>query len=135
MNHRTIHVAEYDSKRLKELLELRQGFKYPEKYDLQELEAKLSQCRVVAPKDVPRDIITMKSKVRLLDLDTGEEMTYKLVYPDDADIDQNKISVLAPIGIAMLGHSVGDTFEWEVPAGLRRLRVKEILYQPELMAT
>lgn len=69
----------------------------------------------------------MNSTVHLLDLDTEEEMVCTLVYPDDADIDQNKISVLAPVGTAMLGRGVGDTFEWKVPAGLRRLKVKEIL--------
>jgi regulator of nucleoside diphosphate kinase len=58
-------------------------------------------------------------------------MTCTLVFPDDADIDQNRISVLAPIGTAMLGYSVGDAFEWQVPAGLTRFKVKEILYQPE----
>jgi regulator of nucleoside diphosphate kinase len=58
-------------------------------------------------------------------------MTWTLVFPEDADIDQNRISVLAPIGTAMLGYSVGDTIEWPVPEGLRRIQVKEILYQPE----
>ncbi|MGC9336382.1 MAG: GreA/GreB family elongation factor, partial [Anaerolineae bacterium] len=57
--------------------------------------------------------------------------TYMLVFPRDADIDQAKISILAPIGTAMLGYRVGDVFTWEVPEGTRRLRVKEILYQPE----
>ena len=82
---------------------------------------------MVEPDDVPQDVITMNSTVHLIDLDTKEEMICTLVYPDDADIDQNKISVLAPVGAAILGRGVGDTFEWNVPAGLRRLNVKEIL--------
>lgn len=86
---------------------------------------------MVALRDIPGDVITMNSKAVLIDLDTGEEMSYTLVFPHDADIDQHKISIFAPIGTAMLGYSVGDTFEWRVPAGLRRLKVKEILYQPE----
>jgi regulator of nucleoside diphosphate kinase len=73
----------------------------------------------------------MRSKVRLLDIDAGKEVVYSLVFPNEADLDQGKISVLAPIGTAMIGYKVGDVIEWEVPAGLRRLQVEEILYQPE----
>ena len=73
----------------------------------------------------------MNSQACLIDLDTGEKMTYTLVFPRDADVERGKISVLAPIGTAMLGYRVGDVFEWSVPEGLRRLKVKRILYQPE----
>jgi regulator of nucleoside diphosphate kinase len=69
--------------------------------------------------------------VRLIDLDTQEEMVYTLVFPPKADIAHNKISVLAPIGTAMLGYRVGDTFNWPVPDGVRRLQVAQVLYQPE----
>jgi len=64
-------------------------------------------------------------------LDTGEEMIFTLVFPGNASIERDRISVVAPIGTAMLGHRVGDEFEWEVPAGSVRLRVEEVLYQPE----
>jgi regulator of nucleoside diphosphate kinase len=73
----------------------------------------------------------MNSRVGLVDLDTEEEMVYTLVFPHEADITQSKISVLAPIGTAILGYRVGDTLTWQVPDGMRRLRVKQILYQPE----
>ena len=73
----------------------------------------------------------MNSKARLRDLDTGEEVTYTLVFPDKASIDDERISVVAPIGTAMLGHRVGDEFEWKVPAGIVRFRVAKVLYQPE----
>ncbi|KAB2835548.1 MAG: transcription elongation factor GreAB, partial [Candidatus Brocadia sp.] len=69
--------------------------------------------------------------VVLQDLETGEEETYTLVFPENADIARGKISILAPIGTAMLGYEAGDAFEWKVPAGKRRLKVKQILYQPE----
>ena len=58
-------------------------------------------------------------------------MMFTLVFPVNADIEHDKISVVAPIGTAMLGHRVGDEFSWEVPAGSVRLRVEEVLYQPE----
>ena len=73
----------------------------------------------------------MHSKAHLIDLDSGEELVYTLVFPNEADLRQDKISVLAPIGTAMLGYQVGDTFEWPVPDGVRRLQVKDVLYQPE----
>jgi regulator of nucleoside diphosphate kinase len=76
-------------------------------------------------------VITMRSKARLLDIDSGKEVVYSLVFPNEADLEKGKISVLAPIGTAMIGYKVGDIIEWEVPAGLRRLRVEEVLYQPE----
>jgi regulator of nucleoside diphosphate kinase len=58
-------------------------------------------------------------------------MVYTLVFPEDADHTHNKISILAPIGTAMLGYRVGDIFEWKVPDGVSKMKIKEILYQPE----
>jgi regulator of nucleoside diphosphate kinase len=118
-------------KRLREMLWDAAGSNYRGSHHLEQLQAELERGELVAPHDVPPDVITMNSCVCLVDLDTGEEMTCTLVFPEDADIDQNRISVLAPIGTAMLGYSVGDTIEWPVPEGLRRIQVKEILYQPE----
>ena len=127
MRNKTIYITKDDARQLRELLNIDQGVSHLEQDNLQELATELNQGRLVDPGDIPQDVITMNSTVRLLDLDTEDEMIYKLVFPDDADIDQNKISVLAPVGAAMLGHSVTDTFEWKVPAGMIRLKVKEIL--------
>ena len=74
----------------------------------------------------------MNSEVRMQDLDSGKIERYKLVFPDQFRWD-NSVSVLAPIGTAMLGYRVGDTIEWRVPKGIRRLKIVEILYQPEAM--
>ena len=95
------------------------------------LEGELSRARVVPAGKVPPDVVTMNSVVRLRDLDSDETEEYELVYPADADMTLNRISVLAPIGTAILGYRLGDVIEWPVPAGLRRLRVEEVLYQPE----
>jgi regulator of nucleoside diphosphate kinase len=131
MEKREIYISEYDLERLKGLInEAKRLVPRGNEY-LESLEAELDRGRLVASTEVPPDIITMNSKVCLVDLDTGEEMVYMLVFPQDADIDQSKISILAPIGTAMLGYRVGDVFTWQVPDGARRLRVKEILYQPE----
>jgi regulator of nucleoside diphosphate kinase len=64
-------------------------------------------------------------------LATGEKVAYTLVFPGKADSSTGKISVLAPIGTAVLGYRVGDVVEWRVPAGSRKFRVEKLLYQPE----
>lgn len=131
MEARAIYITEYDMARLRELLDdaspqERRGNQY-----LESLEAELTRALVLAPTAIPPNVITMNSKARLVDLDTQEEMVYTLVFPDQADLAAGKISVLAPIGTAMLGYRMGDTFLWQVPDGERRLLVKEVLYQPE----
>ena len=127
LSPRVIYITESDMRRLRPLIE---GVKNS-RDDLRGLQAELEHARVVKPADVPPDVITMNSKARLRDLDTGEEMIFTLVFPGNADIEHDKISVVAPIGTAMLGHRVGDDFSWDVPAGSVRLRVEEVLYQPE----
>jgi regulator of nucleoside diphosphate kinase len=91
----------------------------------------LERAEIVRPKDIPADVVTMHSKVRLNDLVSGESNTYSLVFPTEANFAEGKISVLAPIGTAILGYRQGDPIEWPVPSGLRRLKIEEILYQPE----
>jgi len=128
----SIYITEPDRQRLEKLVEIageRDGMANHQY--LCKLEHELDRAETVAPGDVPGDVITMRSKVRLKDLNTGEEMVYTLVFPSEANFDEGKISVLAPVGTAMLGYRVGSRIEWQVPSGLRRLKVEEILYQPE----
>ena len=99
--------------------------------ELKGLESELERAQIVAPEAVPPNVITMKSRAELLDLDTGESMEFTLVFPSEANIDDGKISVLAPLGTAMLGYRVGDEFEWTVPYGLRPLKVTHVHFQPE----
>ena len=124
---RTIFITQADMKRLQSLIESMKS----SREDLQALRAELHQAHVVAPADIPNDVVTMNSKAQVRDLETNEIMTYTLVFPGNANIDDGKISVLAPVGTAMLGHRAGEEFEWHVPAGPVRLRVEEVLYQPE----
>jgi len=130
MKTQEIYISEFDKEQLEELLEGSSAISDRKKEYLKQLEEELNRAIPMKPADVPRDVVTMNSKVRLKDLDSGKEMIYTLVFPHEADIDEGKISILAPIGTAMIGHRVGDIIKWEVPAGLRRLRVEEILYQP-----
>ena len=127
---RTIYITEFDLERLSALLKAANPNSV-DKVHLQELAEELDQAEVVSPTEIPNDVITMNSQIRLKDLDSGEETIYTLVFPHSADIQRQKISVLAPIGTALIGYRVGDVIEWNVPAGLKRLRVEEILYQPE----
>jgi regulator of nucleoside diphosphate kinase len=83
------------------------------------------------PQEIPDDVITMNSTFRLRNIDTAEETVYTLVFPGEADSSKGKISILAPIGTAVLGYKLGDVIEWEVPAGRKRFKVEEIVYQPE----
>jgi regulator of nucleoside diphosphate kinase len=131
MTERVIHITEYDNRRLRELLGEARYTDYRGSEYLSNLEKELDRAKVVDPKKIPPDVVTMNTKVRLEDLELGEEMVYTLVYPEDADIAQNKISILAPIGTAMLGYRVGDTFEWQVPEGITKMKITEIIYQPE----
>jgi len=131
MDDQSIYITEFDLERLKKLLWDAQSTDYRKSEYLEKLKVEIRRATVVSPRDIPSDVITMNSTVALQDLDTGDEETYTLVFPEDSDPGQGKVSILAPIGTAMLGYKVGDTFEWNVPAGKRRLQVKKILYQPE----
>jgi regulator of nucleoside diphosphate kinase len=99
--------------------------------EMRALESELARAEIVAPDELPPDVITMNSSLELLDRDTKERMEFTLVFPIDANIEDGKISVLAPLGTAMIGYRVGDEFEWVVPYGLRRLKVTAVRFQPE----
>ena len=101
------------------------------KWELRLLENELKRARIVAPEEVPPDVITMNTRAELLDLESGERMEFTLVLPVDENINDGKISVLAPLGTAMLGYRVGDEFVWHVPHGLRRLKVTKLHFQPQ----
>jgi regulator of nucleoside diphosphate kinase len=95
------------------------------------LREELDRGRVVPADAVPKGVVTMHSRVRVRDLKDQESETYTLVYPDQADMNENKLSVLAPLGMALLGTRVGQIVKFDAPAGERRLKIEKILYQPE----
>lgn len=131
MNNKLILITDLDRRRLIDLILTAQSGEYRGSVYLDNLRSELHRAQIVTPQEVPADAITMNSKVALVDLDTQEEEIYTLVYPENANSAEGKISILAPVGTAMLGYRTGDVFEWEVPAGKRRLKVDRILYQPE----
>ena len=131
MSHRTIYITEYDMKRLSKLIEDSQDSDPQDKGYLAELQKELDDAEIVSSGDIPKEVITMNSQVCLIGQNTQKEEILTLVFPQGANISQGKISVLAPIGTALLGYRVGEVFRWKVPAGERKLKVKKILYQPE----
>jgi regulator of nucleoside diphosphate kinase len=131
MEPRDIYITKFDLARLKELVDVGITFKERDREYLESLQDELDRAHIVDPPAIPHNVVTMNSRVRLKDMETGEEKSYTLVFPSDADIEKNKISILAPIGTAILGYRAGDTLNWLVPAGTRKVRILEILYQPE----
>ena len=126
-----IVISGKDLERLQALVDGTRGAKRVESENLDRLEGELARAEIVEPKDVPADVVTMNSRVRLLDVERNETMEFDLVYPASADGAKGRVSILAPIGTAVLGFREGDTVTWPVPGGTRKLRIDRILFQPE----
>ncbi len=131
MADRTIHITKYDMDRLTELIDGLRLSPKTNQANLDLLEKELYRAVLVDPPNIPRDVITMNSKVIISDTESGEKTTYTLVFPSAANISENKLSIMAPLGMALLGYRTGDIIEWPVPSGVRKLKVDEIIYQPE----
>jgi regulator of nucleoside diphosphate kinase len=131
MADRTIHITKLDMDRLLDLIEgVRSSPKF-NKVNIDLLEKELYRGVLVDPQNIPHDVITMNSRVGITDTESGEKMSYTLVFPSAANISENKLSILAPLGMALIGYRKGDIIEWPVPSGIRKLKVDEIIYQPE----
>ncbi len=132
MMQSTIFISQVDQTRLENLIELvrREGGSSNAAY-VDKLEEGLQFAEVVAPEEIPPDVVTMRSKVRFVDLDTREETIYTIVFPTEAKPEEGMISVLAPLATALLGCTQGTTVEFQAPGRIRRLQILEILYQPE----
>lgn len=124
-----IVVSSLDLQRLESLLHSLPQQAFPARDDL---EAELVRAEIVDPKDIPSTVVTMNSTVRFSVESTSKEFHLTLVYPKDADAGGGTISILAPVGSALLGLSIGDEIEWPKPGGgVLRVRIEGITYQPE----
>ena len=124
-----IIISTLDADRLEALLEGLPAGAFPGK---SELEAELMRADIVAPEDMPPTVVTMNSTVRFKVKSSSEEFSLTLVFPRDMDSSGQKISVLAPVGSALLGLSQGDQIEWPKPGGgVLNVSIEEIVYQPE----
>lgn len=129
MNERHIYVTVSDMDRLGRMM-LAAISAAPDLGPLHALDQELDRAEAVRPEEIPPDVITMNSKLRLTDLDTGRQRVVTLVYPERAD-QEDCISILSALGTALLGYRVGDEIRWDTPTGVLHLRIDELLYQPE----
>lgn len=134
MRTRSIVITESDYRRLRTLIERCKSAGVRDAEHLADLEHELETAAVVKDGQIARNVVTMNSRVRIKDLNDGREVTYQIVFPMNANIAKNRISVLAPIGTGLLGYSAGTTIEWNVPSGVRRLRIVAVEPQPEALS-
>ena len=121
----SLYLTQDDLERLSQLLDV-QGGRFAK------LEGELARAVVVPRGDIPHDVVTMNSRVLFENETTGQRREVTLVYPGDADIDTGKISILVPVGTALLGLRVGQSIDWDLPSGEKhRYRVIDVPYQPE----
>lgn len=125
----SIVVSAHDFERLDQLLTSLASAGQP---GVAALRGELARARVVEPQDMPPDVVTMNSRARLLNESSGRMLELTLVYPKDADVAAGRVSVLAPVGSALLGLGQGQSIDWPMPGGQQeRLKVLEVLFQPE----
>lgn len=127
-----IIVTMSDNERLKQLL--KSTSPQSDYVGLEVLEQELDRAEIVTADKISKNIVTMNSRVRLHDLDRDMEFVCSIVFPAEANSDQKKISVLAPLGTALLGYRLGRIVRFPAPGGPRRVKIKAIEYQPEAAA-
>ena len=132
MTDRCIIVTDGDVDRLRRLVRALKYSLFRDQRQLELLDEALEIAEVRPPARVPKDVVRMNSRVRVLDFDTRKKGMYTLVFPEEANISQGVISVLAPLGIALLGRRKGDIVEAKVPGGIRKLRVEHVWHGPEI---
>lgn len=124
-----IVISSLDLERIEALLESPQYRNFP---GAAALRTEIERASILEPKDMPPDVVTMNSVVTVVDEGANERHQLTLVYPRDSDGDPGKVSVLAPVGSAILGLRVGEAIRWPMPGGREvALRIAEITYQPE----
>jgi regulator of nucleoside diphosphate kinase len=121
-----IYLTQTDMDRLLALIDAYPGKRFDQ------LERELLRAKVVPSDEIPHDVVTMNSRVLFENETTGKRREVTLVYPGMADIDAGRISILVPVGTALLGLRVGQSIDWELPAGEKqRYRIVALPYQPE----
>lgn len=102
-----------------------------EAMEAEKLQKELDSATILEPVEIPSDVVTMNSLVKVSFVDGGRQQEFKIVYPEDSNFKEKKVSILSPIATALIGFRVGDLIEWVLPGGLTKIRIDEILYQPE----
>lgn len=124
-------ISRVDYARIKKCIINAQANRSVNKIEAENLLNELESAKIVEPDKMPSDVVTMNSIVKLVFLNTEKTVKFQIVYPDNANLKENKISIFSPIATALIGYKVLDEIEWIVPAGLTKIRIEEIIYQPE----
>ncbi|MNY26467.1 Regulator of nucleoside diphosphate kinase [compost metagenome] len=95
-------------------------------HNRQKLEDELKNAKIYKESELPVDVICLNSEIELLEVDNEKKMKIKLVLPNEADMKTQKVSVLAPIGIALIGYRKGDMVDWEMPNGLKKFQILDV---------
>lgn len=122
METKSLSLSKSDFKLLKEHLE--KSNMSP--YNKEKLQAELKAATIYAENELPTDVVCLKSEARIANVKTGKEFTFKLVMPEEANIKVQKVSVFAPIGIALFGYRTGDSINWEMPDGIQEFKILEV---------
>ncbi|PPZ92941.1 nucleoside diphosphate kinase regulator [Cloacibacterium normanense] len=99
--------------------------------EAEKLLSELSKAEIVPSEKIDKDVVTMNSEVKLFFENTQKEQSFKIVYPQDANLKENKISIFSPIATALIGYKIGDEIEWIVPGGKTKIKIVDLIYQPE----
>ena len=126
-----IIVSKVDSGRLLNKLKMARQNKTCHVNDAERLMRELERAKITDSESIPGDVVTMNSLVRIYMPSMNSTREIKIVYPEDANLKENKISIFAPMATALLGYRKGDEVEWNMPAGKVSIIIEEILYQPE----
>ena len=99
--------------------------------EAEKLLSELSKAEIVSSEKIDKDVVTMNSEVKLFFENTQKEQSFKIVYPQDANLKENKISIFSPIATALIGYKIGGEIEWIVPGGMTKIKIVDLIYQPE----
>ena len=124
-------INSLDYARIKKCISDAKLFKSVSSAEAEKLLKELNDAQIVEPEAIPANVVTMNSIVKLSFLNNNKQIQFQIVYPENANIKENKISIFSPIATALIGYKTGDEIEWIVPAGLTKIRIDEIIYQPE----
>src|SRR5688572_8015798 len=97
---------------------------------LQKLREELDRAAVIDSAAIPAGVVTMDSTVEFEDLGTGEVEEYTITFPDRANVEEKRLSILAPIGTALIGYREGDLVRWSTPGGVRQLKIRHVTAPP-----
>lgn len=123
-------MTEFDLRRLSALFQrFREQVRLPATLTL--LEREVAQAVAVRPEEIPASVVTMNSEVEVVDLATQEQRSITVVFPPMADTDKGRISVLAPLGTALIGNREGARVALHTPRGVRELKIERVVFQPE----